>query len=95
MVEVTNYMNNFGPYYSYGMTAASMPIKSMEVKQYILDFYSGKVISLDLKNVELLLERDPVLYKEYMNLKKKQRRDKMSFYIRKINEKHPIQFPVN
>ena len=95
MVEVTNYMNNFGPYYSYGMTAASMPVKSVEVKQYILDFYSGKIVSLDLKNTEILLERDPTIYKEFMLLKKKQRKDKMSLYIRKYNEKHPIQFPTN
>ena len=95
LVEVTSYMNGFGPYYTYGMTAASMPVKSKEIRQFILDFYTGKVIPMDLKKVEELIQRDSTIYKEFSSLRKKQRKEKMSLYLRRYNESHPILFPVN
>jgi hypothetical protein len=95
-VEVYNY-NNYGMYgmYGYGMMGgASMPVKQREVRQYLFDFYTGDIMDYTLTNVEILISRDLKLYEEFMQMKKRKRRDMMMLYIRKYNAAHPISFPV-
>ena len=90
------YGNYYSPYYSpyyyspYGQS--SMP--RTEVKQYIIDFESGKVLEFDVDNTELLLMKDDQLYEEYVQLSNKKKKDLMFVYIRKFNEKHPLFLPV-
>jgi hypothetical protein len=79
------------PYYSpYGQSG--MP--RTEVKQYIIDFESGKVLEFDIDNTELLLMKDNQLYEEYVQLSHKKKKDLMFVYIRKFNEKNPLYIPV-
>ena len=39
-----------------------------ELKQYMIDFESGKVLEFDVENTELLLMKDNQLYEEYVQL---------------------------
>jgi len=64
------------------------------VKQYIIDFESGKVLEFDISNTELLLMKDNQLYEEYVQLSNKKKKDLMFVYIRKFNEKNPLFLPV-
>ncbi len=66
-----------------------------EVKQYIIDFESGKVMEFDMQNTEMLLMKDSQLYEEYIQLPRKKRKDMMFVYIRKFNERNPLYIPVN
>ena len=61
--------------------------------QYVIDFDSGKVMEFNVGTMELLLQKDDALSKEFTALKKKQKRDSIFIYLRKYNEKHPIYFP--
>jgi hypothetical protein len=89
---------NYGSYYSpYGSYYSPYRQNSgrNELRQYLIDFDSGKVLEYDVENTELLLMRDPELHEEYMQLPNKKRKDLMFVYIRKFNEKNPLYLPVN
>ena len=66
-----------------------------ELKQYLIDFDSGKVIEFDMQNTEMLLMKDPKLYEEFVQLPRKKKKDLMFVYIRKYNERNPLYIPVN
>lgn len=92
------YYGNYGSYYSpYGSyySPNRQNTGRNELKQYLIDFDSGKVLEYDVENTELLLMRDPELHEEYMRLPNKKKKDLMFVYIRKFNEKNPLYLPVN
>ena len=92
-VEVYN-TSNYSPYYNnYSVTATGMPMKSKEVKQFMLDFYSGKVTEYSLANFKEVLARDLKLYTEFSQLKRRKQRDMMGLYLRRYNEAHPFFYP--
>lgn len=65
-----------------------------ELKQYLIDFESGKVLEFDVDNTELLLMKDSKLYEEYVQLSRKKKKELMFVYIRKFNENNPLYIPV-
>jgi len=88
-----NYYSPYNsPYYYSPYGRSNMP--RTEVKQYIIDFESGKVLEFDISNTELLLMKDNQLYEEYVQLSNKKKKDLMFVYIRKFNEKNPLFLPV-
>jgi len=92
-------INNYGGasispfYYNYGTTATNMPTKSREIRQFVLDFYSGEVYDYNLTNITDILKRDTILYKEFMTLSKRKRKKQMGLFLRRYNALHPIYFP--
>lgn len=62
-------------------------------EQMVIDLESGKVFPFSVENMEVLLSRDEILYKEFTALKKKQKRDSIFVYLRKYNTKYPVYFP--
>lgn len=86
----------YGNYYSpYGYSPYRHNTSRNEMKQYIIDFESGKTLEFDVKNTELLLMKDSKLYEEYVQLSRKKKRDLMFVYIRKFNENNPLYIPEN
>lgn len=79
-----------GPYYSYNNYMSQNNNSSTEIKQFVLDFSSGKIYNYDVDNIKLLLMKDTELYDEYINLKNKKKKQLKFLYLRKYNEKHPI-----
>jgi hypothetical protein len=65
-----------------------------ELHQFVLDTKTNKVLDFNVKNMELLLKNDPVLYEQFMKLKKRAKADSIFIYLRKFNEKHPLYLPV-
>lgn len=88
------YSNYYSPYNSYGSPYRQSNMGRTELKQYIIDFESGKVLEFDIDNTELLLMKDNQLYEEYVQLSRKKKRELMFVYIRKFNDKHPLYLPV-
>jgi hypothetical protein len=87
----SSYYNPYSPYYSpYNQSSMARN----ELKQYLIDFESGKVLEFDVDNTELLLMKDNQLYDEYVQLSKKKKKELMFFYIRKFDEKNPLYIPV-
>jgi hypothetical protein len=65
-----------------------------ELKQYLIDFDSGKVLEFDVENTELLLMKDDKLYEEYVQLSRKKKKELMFVYVRKFNENNPLYIPI-
>jgi hypothetical protein len=88
------YSNYYNPYSSYYSPYRQSGIARNELKQYLIDFESGKVLEFDVTNTELLLMKDTQLYDEYVQLSRKKKKELMFVYIRKFNEKNPLYIPV-
>jgi hypothetical protein len=91
-----SYYSPYGSYYSpYSMYSPyNQPnMARNELKQYLIDFESGKVLEFDVDNTELLLMKDNQLYEEYVQLSKRKKKEMMFVYIRKFNEKNPLYLP--
>ncbi|MDT8400194.1 MAG: hypothetical protein RQ743_00745 [Bacteroidales bacterium] len=86
--------NYYSPYYSpYYMPYRPTTVSRNEMVQYMIEFETGKLIEYDMKNVELLLMKDPELYDEFMQLSRRKKKQMMFLYLRKYNEKHPLYLP--
>jgi hypothetical protein len=71
----------------------STAYKTREIRQYLFDFYSGEIVEYSIDKMEEYLKRDEVLYKEFMELSKKKKKEFAFKYMRLYNEKHPVYFP--
>lgn len=90
--------NYYGGYSPYGYPYSSYRpygTSRNELKQYLIDFESGKVFEFTMQNVELLIMKDTALYDEYVQLSRKKKKELMFVYVRKFNEKNPLYLPVN
>lgn len=64
-----------------------------ELRQYVFDTQTNNVFDFNVKNMEMLLKNDTVLYDQFMALKKREKPDVIFVYLRKFNEKHPLYLP--
>ena len=71
----------------------STAAKTREIRQYLFDFYSGEIVPFNLEKLEEFLKRDDAVYKEFMTLNKKKKKEFATKYIRMYNEKHLVYFP--
>jgi hypothetical protein len=86
---------NYGYYNPYSYRSGyPRTTRSKELRQYIIDFETGKVMSFDRSSVQAMLIEDPELYDEFMSLKKRKQNELLFFFIRRLNEKNPVYFPV-
>lgn len=84
----------YSPYGSYYSPYRQQSVARNELKQYLIDFETGKVLEFTKDNVELLLMKDPTVYDEYVQLPAKKKKELMFVYIRKFNEKNPLYLPA-
>jgi hypothetical protein len=89
-----SYNNYYNPYSSYYSPYRQSNMSRNELKQYLIDFESGKILEFDVENTELLLMKDNQLYEEFVQLSRKKKKELMFVYIRKFNEKNPLYIPV-
>lgn len=89
------YNSYYYPYnpYSYYSPYRQSNMSRNELKQYLIDFESGKVLEFDIPNTELLLMKDNQLYEEYVQLSRRKKKELMFVYVRKFNEKNPLYLP--
>ncbi|MCH7656808.1 MAG: hypothetical protein IIB05_00590 [Bacteroidetes bacterium] len=82
-------------YYDYlHYPSRRMTYSKTELRQYMLDFESGKVMEYNYENVGLALMRDAELHDEYMKLSRRKRKQLKFLYIRKFNERNPFYLPA-
>jgi len=63
-----------------------------EQREFIMNFYEGKLKELKQNEVELLLSRDKELYKEYSALSSRKQKEQLYRFIRKYNQNNPVYF---
>jgi hypothetical protein len=88
------YSGYYSPYNSYYSPYRQSNLSRTELKQYLIDFESGKILEFDIESTELLLMKDNALYEEYVQLSRKKKKQLMFVYIRKFNDKNPLYLPV-
>ncbi len=81
----------YDPYYPYNRRSS----RNSEMKQYVLDFDTGKVMEYDFRSIEILLMKDPELYDEFVALRKRKKKQLKFYYLRKFNERNPLYIPVD
>ncbi|MBA7519583.1 hypothetical protein ES705_11662 [subsurface metagenome] len=93
----TNYYNSpyyYNSYYDpYRMHPSSYP--TTEMRQYLLDFTTGRVLDYNFESLEAILMQDPELHDEFVALSKKKKKQLKFIYIRKFNSRNPLYFPKN
>ena len=85
-----SYYNPYSPYYS-----PSNRRTRTELKQFIIDWETGRVMEFDISNTALFLIKDSELHEEFARLSRRKKRDLQFVYIRKFNEKYPLYVPVD
>ncbi len=80
------------PYYSRNNNRT---YATKEMRQYLIDWDTGDVYFYDWKSLKVLLMKDPQLYEEFNDLKKRKQKKMVFFYLRKFNERNPIMVPLS
>lgn len=63
-----------------------------EQREFVMNFYEGKLTELRQNEVELLLSRDKALYEEFSKLSNRKQKEQLYRYIRRYNENNPVYF---
>jgi hypothetical protein len=92
-VDVNRFMPNTGMYINSLPVSGSTNVK--ELRDFLMDFYTGIVYPSSTEQLLEMLKSDPVLYKEYEALSHKKKKEMALKYVRLYNEKHPVYFPKN
>lgn len=80
------------PFY-YGYPNYAPAYSTDEMYQYLIDFDDGNVVDFDLSAFEYILAKDKELYIEFVQLKKRKKKQMKFLYLRKYNERNPLYFP--
>lgn len=83
----------YNPYYYHRYYGPSSSYSATEIRQFIMDFDTGKIYDYEIDNLEVLFMKDPELHDEYMGLSKKKRQQLKFLYIRKFNDRNPLMIP--
>lgn len=83
----------YNPYYYDPYYPNTVTTRNSEMRQYLIDFETGKLLDYDYKSLEVLLMKDPELHDEFMELNKRKKKQLKFFYLRKFNERNPLYLP--
>ncbi|MEA3445324.1 MAG: hypothetical protein U9R19_11445 [Bacteroidota bacterium] len=87
------YNRYYDPNY-YNLGGHRNTITTKELRQYLLDFSSGRVLLYNRKSLKVMLMPDAELYEEYNNLRRRKQKKMLFFYVRRFNERNPLMMPV-
>jgi hypothetical protein len=65
------------------------------MRQYLLDFNTGRIVLYDDEGVEVMIMPDSVLYDEFVQLSAKKKKQMKFVYVRKFNERNPLYLIKN
>jgi len=95
-VLVTRFYNGgigfAGGFYDY---YPSQYYKEPELRQFLLDFKTGKIYDYNTKSVENILNYDNELFEKYKKLSKRKKEKQKFDFIQKFNEKYPLYLFLN
>jgi hypothetical protein len=80
----------YDPYF--GPTNNTVNARSTELRQFVLDMATGRVLPYTEDNVATLLARDAALSAEFDALPARRRKDSLFLFIRRFNAAHPLLF---
>ena len=92
--ETVYHSGGFSPYSSsYYYDPMRSPVyPSKELRQYIIDFDTGKIMEYNKESLKAILMRDTELYEEFNSLKRRKQKKMKYLYLRKYNLRNPLYF---
>lgn len=78
------------------MGPGMMPYREVpvqELRQFIMDMRTGKVLAYTEEHVLSLMASDPELVERFNALKKKERQQQLLLFLRRYNDRYPLYFP--
>lgn len=78
----------------YNVFINSQPGNSTEMREFLFEFYTGKLIEYSTESLETIFSNDEELSSQFKSLSKKKKKDQSTKFIRTYNERHPIYFPA-
>jgi len=79
----------------YQVPGYPMTTTKKELRQFLFDYNTGKILDFTPGNLEKLLADDSILHSEFKKLSNRKKRKEQFLYLRKFNEAHPVFFPKN
>jgi hypothetical protein len=70
-------------------------VRAREVREFLFDFYSGKMGELSLQDADRMLSRDEKIYAEWNKLGRRKQKEQLYRFIRSFNASHPVCFLNN
>jgi hypothetical protein len=74
----------------FGYPAGS--VNTTELREFVMNFYHGRIEDLTMQKAEELLSRDEALYAEFRKLRRRKQKEDLYRFIRRYNERHPVYF---
>lgn len=66
-----------------------------EMRQFLFDFETGKIMDYTVQSISVILMRDTQLFDEFNAIKGSKKKQMLFYYLRKYNEKHPLMLSKN
>jgi hypothetical protein len=95
VASITRYVYSPDPFFGTRSAGAGSTIPVKEMKQFVFDTTTRQTVDFNVNVMEDILKRDEALYREFMALRRKKKRDSIFIYLRKYNEKHPLYFAAS
>jgi len=70
-------------------------VRYRDLKKYLLDFRTGRIMKLNVRNLSRLINSETELFSEYRKLPRAGREAQIFLYIRNFNEKNPLSLLLN
>lgn len=87
-----NYHSGFHDPYFYRGTR---PVRYHdEIRQFLIDFETGKILDFNVDNIKFILQRDRELMEEFDGLRKRRKERMKFYYLRQFNERNPLYLPI-
>lgn len=66
--------------------------RTREIREFLINFYDGKVVEFTMNQLEELISRDAELYQDFRKLGRRKQKEQLYRFIRRYNERHPVFF---
>lgn len=77
----------YDPYY---YSPSARVYQSEELRQFIIDMETGKIMEYNTNNVESILQREPAVLEDFNKLKKRKKAKQLFYFVRLYNEKRAL-----
>ena len=85
------YSSYHDPFYDpYYYNPSNRVYESEELRQFLIDMETGEILEYNLKNVETILKREPLIYDEFNKLSKRKKNKQLFYFVRLYNERRPL-----
>jgi hypothetical protein len=89
------YSSYHDPFYDpYNYNRMSRTYQGEELRQFVIDMETGKIMDYNIKNIESIFQREPEIYADFNKLGKRKKTKQLFYFVRTYNEKRSLLIPI-